>query len=134
MLSREMLKATNCISCLVRILRTIIQNPRLSEKLGISPIECLDYRLASSLIEGIGDACVQIAAKTIALKGVKMASELQKLLLDLQEVCCRANEQALKSFTDKDISLAENVRNLRTKKSMKYILTLRGSQKILRWT
>jgi phosphate uptake regulator len=45
---------------LVRILRTIIQNPRLSEKLGITPIECLDYRLAASLIEGIGDACVQV--------------------------------------------------------------------------
>ena len=34
---------------LVRILRTIIQNPRLSEKIGITPIECLDYRLAASL-------------------------------------------------------------------------------------
>ncbi len=100
---------------LVRILRTIIQNPRLSEKLGITPIECLDYRLAASLIEGIGDACVQVAAKTIALNGVKMSSELQKLLLDLQEVCCKAHEQALKSFVTKDISLAENVRNLRTK-------------------
>jgi phosphate uptake regulator len=100
---------------LVRILRTIIQNPRLSEKLGITPIDCLDYRLAASLIEGIGDACVQLAAKTIALNGVKLPSELQKLLLDLQEACYKANEQALKSFVTKDISLAENVRNLRTK-------------------
>ena len=48
---------------LVRILRTIIQNPRLSEKIGITPIECLDYRLAASLIEGIGDACVQVGFK-----------------------------------------------------------------------
>jgi phosphate uptake regulator len=87
----------------------------LSEKLGITPIDCLDYRLAASLIEGIGDACVQLAAKTITLKGVKMSSELQKLLLDLQEACCKATEQALKSFVTKDISLAENVRNLRTK-------------------
>jgi hypothetical protein len=44
-----------------------------------------------------------------------MPSELQKLLLDLQEACCKANEQALKSFVTKDISLAENVRTLRTK-------------------
>ena len=48
---------------LVRILRTIIQNPGLNQKLGITPIECLDYRLAASLIEGIGDACVQVADK-----------------------------------------------------------------------
>jgi len=70
---------------------------------------------SASLIEGIGDACVQVATKTIALKGVKMSSELQRLLLDLQETCCKAHEQALKSFVTKDISLAENVRNFRTK-------------------
>ncbi|MCJ7713053.1 phosphate uptake regulator PhoU, partial [Candidatus Bathyarchaeota archaeon] len=52
---------------LVRILRTIIQNPSLSEKLGISPIDCLDYRLAASLIEAIGDLSVKIALKTLEL-------------------------------------------------------------------
>jgi phosphate uptake regulator len=100
---------------LVRILRTIIQNPRLSEKLGITPIECLDYRLAASLIEAIGDACVQVAAKAIMLNGVKLPEDLQKLLIDLQSTCYAAHEQALKSFVTKDISLAENVRNLRGK-------------------
>jgi phosphate uptake regulator len=100
---------------LVRTLRTIIQNPRLSDKLGITPIECLDYRLAASLIEGIGDACVQFAPNTIALNGVKLSEELRKLLLELQSVCSDANEQALKSFLNKDISLAENVRNLSDK-------------------
>jgi phosphate uptake regulator len=105
---------------LVRILRTIIQNPRLSEKLGITPIECLDYRLAASLIEGIGDACVQVAAKTIVLNGVKLSGELQKLMIDLQSICFEAHEQALKSFVTKDISLAENVRNLRGKIDVTY--------------
>ena len=100
---------------LVRTLRTIIQNPRLSDKLGITPIECLDYRLAASLIEGIGDACVQLASNTIALNGTKLSEELRKLLFELQSVCCEANEQALKAFLTKDISLAENVRNLREK-------------------
>ena len=98
---------------LVRTLRTIIQNPRLSETLGITPIECLDYRLAASLIEGIGDACVQVASNTIALNGVRLSDDLRKLLIELQSVCCEANEQALKAFLTKDISLAENVRNLR---------------------
>lgn len=100
---------------LVRILRTIIQNPRLSEKIKITPIECLDYRLAASLIEGIGDACVQMASKTILFNGIKLSNELRKLLFDLQSVCCEANEQALKAFLSKNISLAENVRNMREK-------------------
>jgi len=100
---------------LVRILRTIIQVPSLSEKLGITPIECLDYRLAASLIEAIGDACVQVAAKTIELNGIKPSEELQKLLASLQAICFDAHEQALKSFVNKDIALAENVRNLHGK-------------------
>ncbi len=100
---------------LVRILRTIIQNPRLSEKLGITPIDCLDYRLAASLIESMGDACVQVASKTLQLNGFKPAGELQKLLVDLQVVCCDAHEQALKSFVNKDMALADNVRNMQTK-------------------
>jgi phosphate uptake regulator len=105
---------------LVRTLRTIIQNPRLSDKLGITPIECLDFRLAASLIEGIGDACVQFASNTLTLNGIKLSGELRKLLLELQAACSEANEQALKSFLNKDISLAENVRNLREKIELTY--------------
>jgi phosphate uptake regulator len=97
---------------LVRNLRTIIQNPRLSEKLGITPIECLDYRLAASLVESIGDASVKIAVKTIQLNGLKPSEELRKLLSGLQLVCTDAHDQALKSFFIKDISLAESVRNM----------------------
>jgi phosphate uptake regulator len=97
---------------LVRILRTIIQNPGLSEKLGVTPIECLGYRLAASLIEAIGDACVQVAAKTIALAGVKPSEELRQLLVGLQAVCFEAHEQALKAFVGKDIALAESVRSM----------------------
>jgi phosphate uptake regulator len=97
---------------LVRILRTIIQNPGLSEKLGITPIDCLDYRLAASLIEAVGDASVKIAAKTMELNGAKPSEEVQKLLVSLQAICFDAHEQALKSFVNKDIASAENVRNM----------------------
>jgi phosphate uptake regulator len=100
---------------LVRILRTIIQNPRLGEKLGLSTIECLDYRLAASLIETMGDACVQIAAKTFALKGTKLSDDLKKLLTELQFVGREAHEQALKAFVNKDPNSAEKVRKLRPK-------------------
>ena len=100
---------------LVRTLRTIIQNPKLSESLGITPIECLDYRLAASLIEGIGDACVKEASNTIVLNGLKPSENLRKLLIEMQSGCCEANEQAIKAFLSKDIALAENVRSLRRK-------------------
>jgi phosphate uptake regulator len=100
---------------LVRILRTIIQNPSTSEKLGLTTIECLDYRLAASLLENMGDACVQVAVKTQQLNGVKPSEELRKLLCDLQTLCHEALEQASKAFLSKDIVVAENVRQMREK-------------------
>jgi phosphate uptake regulator len=100
---------------LVRILRTIIQNPRLGQKLGLSTIECLDYRLAASLIETMGDSCVQAAEKTLELRGARPMDDMKKLLSDLQTACYEANELALKSFINKDIASAESIRKMREK-------------------
>jgi phosphate uptake regulator len=100
---------------LVRILRTIIQNSGLSEKLGLTAIDCLDYRLAASLVESMGDACVQVAQKTLELKNNRPSEELRKLLADLQVVCYEAHEQALKAFVNKDVVSAENVRQMSKK-------------------
>jgi phosphate uptake regulator len=55
---------------------------------------------------------VQVAAKTIELDGIRLSEELRKLLIGLQAVCYEAHEQALKAFVNKDIALAENVRNM----------------------
>jgi len=98
---------------LVRILRTIIQNPRLSDKLGISPIECLDYRLAASLVEAIGDECVRIALKTLELKEEVLTENLKRMFVDFHTACFEAHENALKAFFFGDIALAENVRRMR---------------------
>ena len=100
---------------LVRILRTIIQNPSLTEKLGVRPIECLDYRLVASLVEAIGDECVRVAMKTVELKGTKLGEDLKKSLVDFHMVCFEAHENALKAFLAGDTGLAENVRLIREK-------------------
>lgn len=100
---------------LVRILRTIIQNPSLSEKLDVHPIECLDYRLAASLVEAIGDECVRIALKTIELKGAKLTEGLKEALMGLHTACFEAHEKALKAFFAGDTGLAESVREMQEK-------------------
>ncbi|MEM2119368.1 MAG: PhoU domain-containing protein [Candidatus Bathyarchaeia archaeon] len=100
---------------LVRILRTIMQNPGLSEKLGVTPIECLDYRLVASLVETIGDECVRAALKTSELKGAKLSEDLRKLFLDFHIACYEAHENALKAFFVGDVELAEHVRDVREK-------------------
>jgi len=99
----------------VRILRTVIQNPGLSEKLGILPIDCLDYRLVASLVEGIGDQSVRIAELATKLENVKVGRDLAQVVLRLHGVAYESHENALKALFSRDISLAEAVRNERQK-------------------
>lgn len=99
----------------VRILRTIIQNPGLSEKLGVRQIECLDYRLAASLVEAIGDECVHAAQKIRELNSAKLATDLKKAFVNFYTACSEAHEKAVKAFLAGDIGLAEDVRNMRQK-------------------
>jgi len=98
---------------LVRILRTIIQNPGLSEKLGVRPIECLDYRLVASMVEAIGDECVRMAMKTTELKDTKITEDLKKLFLEFHAMCFESHENSLKAFFSGDIRQAEEVRDHR---------------------
>lgn len=98
---------------LVRILRTVIQNPSLSEKLGILPIDCLDYRLTASLVESIGDQSVQIAGKTMRLKEEKLAKEVSNVILKFHKLAFEAHENALTALFARDVALAESVRTMR---------------------
>ncbi len=98
---------------LVRSLRTVVQNPSLSEKLGVLPIDCLDYRLMASLVESIGDRSVQIAGKVIKLKGVKLPKELLQLVLRFHRLVYEAHENALRAVFSRNVSVAESVRNER---------------------
>lgn len=96
---------------LVRILRTVIQNPSLSEKLGILPIECLDYRLTASLVESIGDQSAQIAEKVVELKDETVAEELSQLVLRFHTIVYKAHEDAITAMFTRDICLAESVKS-----------------------
>ena len=100
---------------LVRILRTIIQNPSLGEKLGIRSIDCLDYRLCASLVETIGDRAVEIGHKALALKDTMVTEEISQLVGEFHSMVFKAQEQALKAFFGHDVILAEEVRDERAK-------------------
>lgn len=100
---------------LVRILRTIVQNPGLSEKLRVRQIECLDYRLAASLVEAIGDECVRIAQKIDGLRNADLGEDLKMAIASFHTACLEANERALNAFLAGDIEAAEKVRDMREK-------------------
>jgi phosphate uptake regulator len=94
---------------LVRILRTVIQNPGLSEKLAILPIDCLDYRLVASLVESIGDQSVQVAEQAVEFGGAKMTGDLSQLVLRFHKVVYDSHESALRAMFSRDVSLAESI-------------------------
>ena len=96
---------------LVRILRTVIQNPGLSEKLVILPIDCLDYRLTASLVESIGDQSACIGEKVIKLGGAKIAENLSQLVLKFHTVAYESHENAINAVFSRDVSMAESVRS-----------------------
>jgi len=95
---------------LVRVLRTVIQNPGLSDKLEILPIDCLDYRLAASLVESIGDHSASIGETVIKLGGTKIAGNLSELIIKLHKVAYEAHENAISAVFYHDVSVAESVR------------------------
>jgi len=96
---------------LVRVLRTVIQNPGLSEKLCILPIDCLDYRLAASLVESIGDHSASIGETVIKLAGAKIADNLSEQILQLHKVAYESHENAMRAVFYHDVSVAESVRS-----------------------
>lgn len=98
---------------LVRILRTIIQSPGLSEKLGILPIDCLDYRLTASLVEAIGDKSAQLAEVAAELSGARLNKDLTQLLMRVHKTAFDTHETAMKAMFSRDIALAEALRNER---------------------
>ena len=100
---------------LVRFLRRVIQTPNLSDKLNISPIDCLDYRLAGSLVEAMGDECVRIALKAINLHGAEFTEELKRSFIEFHEVCFEAQEDAMNAFFRGDVGIAEGIKDTRGK-------------------
>jgi len=99
---------------LVRLLRTIIQNPGLSEKLEVYPIDCLDHRLVASLIESIGDLSSQIAEHVVQLDGLKIGRDLSERVLALHKIVYDAHEESVVSFLSRNITMAESIRERRT--------------------
>lgn len=95
---------------LVRVLRTIVQNPSLGEKFDIHPIDCLDYRLVASFIELVADQSSQIAMYAIKFKDIKFADEVSKALSGLHKIIFEIYDDAVISFLSHNVSMAASVR------------------------
>jgi len=97
---------------LVRILRTLIQHPALSEQLRFSAINCLDYRLVAGFVESIADQVVA-ATRHLLPKLDSIPEALAKELNDLLAAAFKVNEDAVYAFLSNDFRQASSARERR---------------------
>lgn len=78
---------------LVRAIRTATIDPELAKRYGLSPVECLDYRVLASFLEGLGDSIAEFTKKASverpAGEVALMTSEVFGVLEEMEEVSVR---------------------------------------------
>jgi len=94
---------------LVRLLRTQVLNPHLSDKMGIPLIDCLDYRLVATYVESIGDWAARLARHTIEFSKTRLPEEILTLLCQVGEASFQIHDTAMKAIFSKDLNLVSEV-------------------------
>lgn len=94
---------------LVRLLRAIIQNPRLGDSIGLSPLDCLDYRLVASFVEAIGDSSAEVAQAFPGKGQIYFPRDFMSKLKPISDEIFSMHEGAMRAFFTRDLSLAEEI-------------------------
>jgi len=92
---------------LVRLVRAAIADTYLLEKIKVSSVDCLDYRLLASYIENFADYSVTIAENTQA--SVQVPKEEQVLLEKIGSAVNSMYKDAVGSVLSRDLRLASSI-------------------------
>jgi phosphate uptake regulator len=72
---------------LVRAIRTATIDPELAERYNLTPVECLDYRVLASFLEGLGDTIAEFSGRASEEPpGAQPAREIAGVLKSLEEM------------------------------------------------
>ncbi len=95
----------------VRTLRAVIQNPSLSARINVTPVECLDYRVLVKSLESLADRAVEIAEKVISLETYDRGDYKQifEPFKSLNEFVVKMHQQAFNAVLNKDPVLADKI-------------------------
>ncbi len=89
---------------IVRELRCAIQYPGMSEKMGITPVEALDFRLAAQYIERIADLAVDIAARTGTILDKKLVKRMEPIITKVKEMLETSVRNLLVGFDSEKVA------------------------------
>jgi len=95
---------------IVRLLRTAIRDPRLAEKFDLSPVDCLDFRMAAKLIESIGDHAVDMAKLVDKLPEGSSLGALADELSSASEALKEMQDTSVRAFLARKASLVGDVK------------------------
>jgi len=95
----------------LRILRSAIVNPVLSNQLSLDPLDCLDYQTLVHRIERVADHVTGIAGSILALyeTGAAIPEQLKRFLLEAADIAYSSYDRAVHCFLRMDIEPTNEV-------------------------
>ena len=92
---------------IVRQLRSALQNTGFAEKVGVSPLECLDFRIVAKNVEEIADSA-EVASRNL-LDIDSIAGDIAEDLVKFSKLAYFMHQTAFKAFLEADRSRANKV-------------------------
>ena len=94
---------------LVRLLRSALRVPRLSEEFELEPTDYLDYRVAAGVVESVGDRLSDVAEACMTDKGLR--AELKSISGELSTAAPVVMELSLEAFLRNDYAMVTEARS-----------------------
>lgn len=92
---------------IVRQLRSALQNTGFAERVGVSPLECLDFRIVAKNVEEIGDSA-EVASRNL-LDIDSIVGYIAEDLVKFSRLAYFMHETAFKAFLEGDRACANKV-------------------------
>lgn len=93
----------------VRQLRAAIQDPKIAKKIGVSAIECLDFRVIAKSIEFLADLATDIAQRFLKLENVKIEPEITEYIHEISKMAFDMSTKAMDALNTHSMKLAIDV-------------------------
>lgn len=92
---------------IVRQLRSALQNTGFAEKVGVSPLECLDFRIIAKNVEEIGDSAEAASRNLLDISAI--AGNIADDLVEFSNLAYYMHETAFRAFLEGNRSRANMV-------------------------
>ncbi|MHA1267210.1 MAG: PhoU domain-containing protein [Candidatus Helarchaeota archaeon] len=93
----------------VRQLRAAIQDPKIAKKIGVSAIECLDYRVIAKSIEFLADLATDIAERSLKLENPKIEPKIADYISEISRLAFDMSAKAMDALKKHSMQLAIDI-------------------------